>query len=139
MADGGRPWFVPDLYRRKIVAGVTYANGQPTAVTGYPIHQGLTTRWIAFVELLTADGEIVPEVQVAVSDLTGARVRDLLSSGSDEMLWRIADRDFDGLRGRMLAELAYRERGRVETRRRAAAAHESRMRASEARLVAGAR
>lgn len=122
-----------------LVAGVTYANGQPTAVTGYPLRKGLTTRWIAFVELLTADGEIVPEVQVAVTDLTGVTVRDLLSSASDEMLWRIADKDIGGQRERMLTELAYRERGRVEARRRVDAARRSQMRASGARLLAGAR
>lgn len=122
-----------------LVAGHIYANGQPTAVTGFPIHQGLTTRRTAFVELLTGDGEIVPEVQVAVTDLTGVTVRDLLSSASDAMLWRIADKDIDGQRERMLAELAYRERGRVETRRRVDAARESQMRASVARLMAGAR
>lgn len=123
----------------RLVAGVVYVNGQPSAVTGYPIHQGLTTRRTAFVELLTADGEIVPEVQVAVADLAGVTVRDLMSSASDEMLWRIAEKDIGGQGGRSLAELAYRERGRVEARRRMFAAHTSRMRASEALLSAGAR
>jgi hypothetical protein len=128
---------VIDTKAHSQVTGFVYDNGTPRTVTGFPIRRGgVTTSTVAFVDILTADGVIVWNVLVAPSDLDGVRVERQLSGASDEMLWRIADRDFLGRGTRALAELAYRENRRSQFAAAEIADRVSRSRRDAARLLA---
>lgn len=120
------------------VTGFTYRDGAKVDVTGYPISREMTGHDITMVGLLTADGEVVSHVRVSTEIVDSMRVWDL-GGMSEDMVWRIAEKDLFGRGGHALAELAYREREQVAAQQRRDAARAAKMREDGARLLAGTR
>jgi hypothetical protein len=98
------------------ISGVTYDHGQPRPVAGFPIRRGATTSTVVFVDLLATDGTIVYGAQVDPSELNGIQVVPLRSSATDALLWKVAIENIGGWGNRSLAELAYREAGKLVQR-----------------------
>lgn len=95
----------------KLVTGEPYTPFVGFQVTGFPVHtmnlNGLHPDSMTVATLLTPEGARVRAL-VRVIDIVGVKVRDF-TRASDNMLWKIAERDMAGLGARAMAELAYRE------------------------------
>ncbi len=101
------------------VTGTVWRHGYTQTVTGYPLRRGYATPTVALVDILTESGEAIRDVKVDPHLLDRVRVQEG-SSASDRLLRRVVARfGREGLSGRAAAELAWRERARRESTKKA--------------------